>query len=113
MRLTQNVSVGFNFVADLEVDVLDNVSEEDLALWDLSKGSIVLGKKKFTFGRDKATQSTTEVLQSVQLIYRNFGMCFCKTNKAKKIATYVIPPTFGIIVLTFVGLVVWIVKISG
>ena len=113
MRLTSNFSVGFNFVAGLEVDVLDNVSEEDLALWDLSKGSIVLGQKKFTFGWDKAAQSTTEMLQSVQLIYRNVGMCFCKINKVKKVANYVVPPVFGMLVLTFVGLVIWIVKVSG
>ena len=93
--------------------MLDNVSDEDLASWDLSEGSIVLGQKKFTFGWDKAAQSTTEVLQSVQLIYRNVGMCFCKTNKSKKIATYIIPPIFGVLVLTFVGLVIWIVKVSG
>ena len=92
--------------------MLDN-GEENFASRDLSKGSIVLGQKKFSLGRDKGTRSTIEVLQSVQLINRNVGMCFCKTNRPKKIATYIIPPVFGIFVLIFVGLVIWIIKTSG
>ena len=82
-----------------------------MTLYNPGQGSVVLCEKKFAFGMDKFSMMT-EKLQSVILIGRNIGMCFCKTNKAKKVATYIIPPVLGALVLIFFGLVIWILKTS-
>ena len=74
-------------------------------LMNSREGTIVLCRKLFTLSKDNE-------LDSVQLINREVGMCFCKTNQFKKLASYVIPLIAGTFVLSFVGLVIRILIIS-
>ena len=83
----------------------NSLSVPSHGLMNSREGSIVLCRKWFTLGKDNE-------LESVQLINREVGMCFCKTNKFKKLASYIIPLIAGTFVLIFVGIVIQILIIS-